>query len=151
MKTTLAVLLATGLLAQPLIASAPPYTSEAPIAYMKDLSSGAVLYDKGGQTRIPPASMAKMMTAHVAFRLIQKGDLKLDTEFEVRPEVKLPPYKGLKLVKQVDEVKDEDVRDGVRGLTAHLGGTAMCNLTNRAANDLFIGFRNFAAQRGPSI
>ena len=86
MKTTLAVLLATGLLAQPLIASAPPYTSEAPIAYMKDLSSGAVLYDKGGQTRIPPASMAKMMTAHVAFRLIQKGDLKLDTKFTVRPE-----------------------------------------------------------------
>ena len=81
MKTTLAVLLATGLLAQPLIASAPPYTSEAPIAYMKDLSSGAVLYDKGGQTRIPPASMAKMMTAHVAFRLIQKGDLKLDNKF----------------------------------------------------------------------
>src|SRR3546814_20734891 len=53
---------------------------------MKDLSSGAVLYNKGGDTRIPPASMAKMMTAHVAFRLIQKGDLKLDQTFNVRPE-----------------------------------------------------------------
>jgi D-alanyl-D-alanine carboxypeptidase (penicillin-binding protein 5/6) len=53
---------------------------------MKDLSSGAVLYDKGGETRMPPASLAKMMTAHVAFRLIQKGELKLDTKFTVRPE-----------------------------------------------------------------
>lgn len=86
MNKTVAAILFVGLLAQPLTAAAPPYTSEAPIAYMKDLSSGAVLYDKGGQTRIPPASMAKMMTAHVAFRLIQKGDLKLDTMFTVRPE-----------------------------------------------------------------
>ena len=86
MKKSLAMLLAAGLGAPPVIAAAPPYTTEAPIAYMKDLSSGAVLYDKGGETRIPPASMAKMMTAHVAFRLIQKGDLKLDTKFTVRPE-----------------------------------------------------------------
>ncbi len=86
MKKSVATILFIGLLAQPLTAAAPPYTSEAPIAYMKDLASGAVLYNKGGQTRIPPASMAKMMTAHVAFRLIQTGDLKLDTKFTVRPE-----------------------------------------------------------------
>lgn len=86
MKKSVAVSLFVGLLSQPLTAAAPPYTSEAPIAYMKDLSSGAVLYDRGGETRIPPASMAKMMTVHVAFRLIQKGDLKLDQKFTVRPE-----------------------------------------------------------------
>lgn len=86
MNKTVAVLLFAGLLTQPLTAAAPPYSSEAPIAYMKDLSSGAVLFNKGGQTRMPPASMAKMMTAHVAFRLIQRGELKLDTMFTVRPE-----------------------------------------------------------------
>jgi D-alanyl-D-alanine carboxypeptidase (penicillin-binding protein 5/6) len=86
MKNSVAALLFVGLLTQPLTAAAPPYTSEAPIAYLKDMSSGAVLYNKGGDTRIPPASMAKMMTVHVAFRLIQKGDLKLDQKFTVRPE-----------------------------------------------------------------
>jgi len=70
----------------PVAASAPSYDTSAPIAYMKDLSSGAVLLDKNGEKRIPPASMAKMMTAHVAFRLIQMGDLKLDQKFTVRPE-----------------------------------------------------------------
>ncbi len=84
-KTVLAALLLTAL-AQPLSAEAPPYDSKAPIAFMKDLSSGAVLFDKEGDKRIPPASMAKMMTVHVAFRLIQKGELKLDTKFTVRPE-----------------------------------------------------------------
>ncbi|SCW46843.1 D-alanyl-D-alanine carboxypeptidase (penicillin-binding protein 5/6) [Sphingobium faniae] len=86
MNKSVAAILFVGLLASPLTAAAPPYTSEAPIAYLKDLSSGAVLYDKGGETRIPPASMAKMMTAHVAFRMIQKGELKLDAKFTVRPE-----------------------------------------------------------------
>ena len=86
MKNAFAAVLLAGLLVQPVSAGAPPYSSEAPIAFMKDLSSGAILYDKGGDTRMPPASMAKMMTAHVAFRLIQQGQLKLDTKFTVRPE-----------------------------------------------------------------
>src|SRR3546814_6740274 len=53
---------------------------------ISDWSSDVCSSDLGGDTRIPPASMAKMMTAHVAFRLIQKGDLKLDQKFTVRPE-----------------------------------------------------------------
>ena len=76
MKKTVAATLFVGLLAQPLVAAAPPYTSEAPIAYLKDLSSGAVLYDKGGETRMPPASMAKMMTVHVVFDMIKRGEVK---------------------------------------------------------------------------
>jgi D-alanyl-D-alanine carboxypeptidase (penicillin-binding protein 5/6) len=65
---------------------APPYESAAPIAYMIDLSSGRVLYAKDADKQMPPASLAKMMTAHVAFRLIQQGKLKLDSKFTVRPE-----------------------------------------------------------------
>jgi D-alanyl-D-alanine carboxypeptidase (penicillin-binding protein 5/6) len=65
---------------------APAYDSGAPVAYMIDLSSGRVLYDRDADRQIPPASMAKMMTVHVAFRLIQQGKLKLGTKFPVRPE-----------------------------------------------------------------
>lgn len=86
MKRTLISALLAGLALDPLAANAPPYTSAAPIAFMKDLSSGAVLYDKSADQRIPPASMAKMMTAHVAFMLVQKGELKLDQKFTVKPE-----------------------------------------------------------------
>lgn len=86
MKRAIAAASVVILAASPLVAGAPSYDSAAPIAYMQDLSSGAVLYDKDGERRIPPASMAKMMTAHVAFRLIQRGELKLDQKFTVRPE-----------------------------------------------------------------
>jgi serine-type D-Ala-D-Ala carboxypeptidase (penicillin-binding protein 5/6) len=70
----------------PATAAAPPYDTTAPVAYMVDLSSGAVLYAKDADRRMPPASMAKMMTVYVAFDMIKKGELKLDQMIEVRPE-----------------------------------------------------------------
>ncbi len=70
----------------PAIAAAPPFETAAPVAFMKDLSSGAILYAKNPDQRIPPASMAKMMTTHLAFRLIKEGELSLDKMCTVRPE-----------------------------------------------------------------
>jgi D-alanyl-D-alanine carboxypeptidase (penicillin-binding protein 5/6) len=74
------------LIAIPSQAAAPPFETPAPIAFMKDLSSGAILYAKGADQRMPPASMAKMMTVYVAFDLIKKGELKLTDVATVRPE-----------------------------------------------------------------
>ena len=67
-------------------AKAPPFETSAKVAYLIDLSSGAVLLSKNADVRMPPASMAKMMTTNVAFELIRKGDLKLDKMCTVRPE-----------------------------------------------------------------
>ena len=67
-------------------AAAPPFDTPAPVAYLKDLSSEAVLYAKDADRRMPPASMAKMMTVYVAFDLIKRGELKLDQMITVRPE-----------------------------------------------------------------
>jgi D-alanyl-D-alanine carboxypeptidase (penicillin-binding protein 5/6) len=67
-------------------AKAPPFDTPAKVSYLIDLSSGAVLLSKNADQRMPPASMAKMMTTNVAFELIKKGDLKLDKMCTVRPE-----------------------------------------------------------------
>ena len=67
-------------------AKAPPYDSQAPIAYLIDLSSGAELFAKNADQRIPPASMAKMMTTEVAFELIDRKQLAMDKMCTVRPE-----------------------------------------------------------------
>ena len=64
-------------------AAKPNYRTNAPIAYMTDLSSGATLFEKDADKRIPPASMAKMMTVYVAFDLIKKGEIALEDEFVV--------------------------------------------------------------------
>ncbi len=86
MKAPLATLIAVSLAAFPLSAAAPPFETLAPVAYMVDLSSGAVLYAKDADRRIPPASMAKMMTMYLAFDMIKQGKFSLDQKFTVRPE-----------------------------------------------------------------
>jgi len=73
-------------LAMPASAAAPPFETPASVAYMVDLSSGAVLYAKDPDRRMPPASMAKMMTTHVAFDLIRRGELSPDKICTVRAE-----------------------------------------------------------------
>jgi D-alanyl-D-alanine carboxypeptidase (penicillin-binding protein 5/6) len=67
-------------------AAAPQFETPAKYAFLLDVSSGAVLYEKNADARMPPASMAKMMTADVAFELIDSGKLSLDKMCTVRPE-----------------------------------------------------------------
>jgi D-alanyl-D-alanine carboxypeptidase (penicillin-binding protein 5/6) len=78
--------LVTTALTIPVIAAAPPFETAAPVAHMVDLSSGAVLYSKDADRRIPPASMAKMMTTHLVFHMIKQGEVKLAQMCQVRPE-----------------------------------------------------------------
>ena len=77
---------ASVLLASAAPAAAPQFDTEAKTAYLLDLSSGATLYEKNADMRMPPASMAKMMTTEVAFELVDKGQLPLNKMCTVRPE-----------------------------------------------------------------
>jgi len=85
-RASLLFAVSLSLLAGAAPAKAPPFDTPARVAYLIDLSSGAVLLSKNADVRMPPASMAKMMTTNVAFELVKKGDLKLDKMCTVRPE-----------------------------------------------------------------
>jgi serine-type D-Ala-D-Ala carboxypeptidase (penicillin-binding protein 5/6) len=82
---TTAILLAFSSISGAAIA-APAYETSAPIAYMVDLSSGAVLYDKQSNAQIPPASMAKMLTTYVVFEMLANGKLQATQKLNVKPE-----------------------------------------------------------------
>ena len=86
MKKLLTAALLSSIVAYPAEAQAPPFDTPAPIAFMKDLSSDAVLYAKQPDKKMPPASLAKMMTVYVAFTLIGKGELKQDQKIHVSRE-----------------------------------------------------------------
>jgi D-alanyl-D-alanine carboxypeptidase (penicillin-binding protein 5/6) len=85
-RASLLAAVSLSLLADAAPAKAPPFETAAPIAYLIDLSSGAVLLAKDADRRMPPASMAKMMTTNVAFELIDRGELSLTKMCTVRPE-----------------------------------------------------------------
>ena len=85
-RTVLLATAASLLFASASPAAAPQFDTPAKVAYLIDLSSGAVLYAKNADVRMPPASMAKMMTTDVAFELIKSGKLPLNKMCTVRPE-----------------------------------------------------------------
>jgi serine-type D-Ala-D-Ala carboxypeptidase (penicillin-binding protein 5/6) len=85
-RTILLATAASLLLSSAAPAAAPQFDTPAKVAYLIDLSSGATLYAKNADARMPPASMAKMMTTEVAFELIDKGQLPLSKMCTVRPE-----------------------------------------------------------------
>ena len=68
------------------VAAQSTFSTTAPFAYMRDLTTGQTLYSKSADEKMPPASMAKMMTVYLAFSLIKKGDVKLEQLITVRPE-----------------------------------------------------------------
>ncbi|MBU6253402.1 MAG: D-alanyl-D-alanine carboxypeptidase, partial [Alphaproteobacteria bacterium] len=132
------------------VAAPPPFETAAPIAYLIDLSSGAVLYAKDADRQMPPASMAKMMTTHVVFDMIKKGQLKLDQKFTVRPETWQkwhgPEAGSTMFLSPGEEVSVENLLHGVVTLS---GNDACVVLAEGIAGteEAFVARMNAEAQR----
>jgi D-alanyl-D-alanine carboxypeptidase (penicillin-binding protein 5/6) len=150
-------------LAIPGRAAAPPFETPAPVAYLKDLSSGAVLYAKDADRRMPPASMAKMMTVYVAFDLIKKGELKLNQMVTVRPETWKqwhgPAAGSTMFLSPGEQVSVENLLYGIVTLSGndscivlaeHISGTepAFAALMNRRAAELGMKNSHFGNSNG---
>lgn len=75
---------AMGLLfALPGTALGQSFQTAAPTAILVDAGTEAVLFEKNADEPVAPASMAKIMTAEIAFHELKEGRLSLDTEFTV--------------------------------------------------------------------
>ena len=62
-------------------AVAQTFETRAEHALLMDAETETVLFQKAADVRMPPASMAKLMTVAVVFDAIKTGQLSLDTEF----------------------------------------------------------------------
>lgn len=60
-----------------------PYNTAAPYAILIEAESGSVLFEKGADILVAPASLSKLMTAEVVFNEIKQGRLNLTDEFLV--------------------------------------------------------------------
>jgi D-alanyl-D-alanine carboxypeptidase (penicillin-binding protein 5/6) len=64
-------------------AGAQNFQTSFPNAILVDAGSGAVLFEKGADDQVTPASTVKIMTAELVFQELASGRLKLDDEFAV--------------------------------------------------------------------
>lgn len=163
LRFTAFALAATALTALPSEAAAPPFDTPATVAFMKDLSSGAVLYSKNADQRIPPASLAKMMTVYVAFDMIKKGELKLTDMATVNPEtwrkwhgpaagstMFLSPGEQVSVANLLLGIITLSGNDACVVLAEHISGTepAFVALMNRRAQELGLKNSHFGTSNG---
>ena len=163
MKKLLAASALALVMACPGVAAAPDFQTPAPVAFLTDLSTGAILYAKDPDRRMPPASMAKMMTVYVAFDLIKSGELKLDQQFEVRPETWKqwhgPAAGSTMFLSTGEKVSVENLLKGIVTLSGNdacvvlaegISGTeaAFANLMNQRAAKLGLTNSHFGNSNG---
>lgn len=105
--------------AAPSVATVPG--SAAPVAYLVDSSSGAILFARDEKRRIPTASMAKMMTAWVAFEAIKAGKIKPAQSFTVSDNVweKWNNTGSSMYLKAREKVSVEDLLHGILTLSGN--------------------------------
>jgi len=162
-RATLSLTTASLLLVSAAPAKAPPFDTPAPVAYLIDLSSGAVLLSKDADRRMPPASMAKMMTTNVAFELIDRGDLALNKMCTVRPETWQkwhgPQAGSTMFLSPNEQVSVENLLDGIVTLSGNdasvvlaecIAGTeeAFANVMNENAKRLGLTNSHFGNSNG---
>lgn len=132
----------------PAQANGPGPHSVAPIAYLVDLNSGSVLIDRKSVQQVPPASMAKMMTAYVAFEAIKAGKLTLQTEYQVsRPVWTRWNNRGSTMFLKADQkVSVENLLHGVLTLSGNDASAVLAEGVS-GSEAAFVAEMNTAATR----
>jgi len=75
------------LLAAPFGASAQSVQVASPIAYLLDVGTGGMLFEKKADEAHPPASIVKLLTAETVFQALRAGEITLEQEFPITESV----------------------------------------------------------------
>lgn len=134
------------LIAAPAAASVPPPPQLAAKSWvLMDAASGTVLVNHEGSTRLPPASLTKLMTAHVAALELQRGKIKESDLVSISE--KAWRMGGSKMFVHVgDRIA---VKDLLRGIIVQSGNDASIAIAEHLAGDesTFAALMNQEAQR----
>lgn len=135
-------------LAPPVYAQQVALKTSAPIAYLVDANSGVVLLDKASDKRIPTASMAKMMTAYVAFEAIKASKLDRKQKFAMRPDTwaKWNNRGSSMFLKSRQQVSVEDLLHGILTLSGNDASVVLAEGMS-GSEKAFTEEMNAAAQR----
>jgi D-alanyl-D-alanine carboxypeptidase (penicillin-binding protein 5/6) len=130
-------------------AVAEGFQTSAPYAILIDADTQTVLFEKGADNFVTPASTVKIMTAELVFRELAEGRLKLDDEFPVSEyawRTGGAPAGGSAMFLQLNSrVRVEDL---IRGLVIDSGNDAAITLAEGVAGseDAFVSRMNKRAQ-----
>ncbi len=125
----------------------PEIMSKAAALY--DFETGTLLYEKNGDVRLPPASMTKLMTLHLAFNAINRGELSLETAMTVGPEDDFSHMPRRSSLMFIEEGQRVTLLQLMRGLAVPSGNDAAHMLARLVSGsvDAFVEEMNREAKR----
>ncbi|MDR1654892.1 MAG: D-alanyl-D-alanine carboxypeptidase [Treponema sp.] len=131
----------------PFLETAPAIRTEA--AVLMDAETGTVLYAKNPDREIPPASLTKLMTMHIAFSEAAARSIDLDAPVEIGREawaINQPPRSSLMFLAPGQRVS---LRELLLGLAIPSGNDAAVAVALRFAPDVssFVSRMNSEAKR----
>ena len=122
----------------------PPIRLGSPSAVLMDGVTGQILLEKNPEERRSPASLTKVMTLHLAFDALKRGDIKLEQEETVSK--KAWKMGGSQMFLEVgDRVKFVDLITGVATISANDGALAIAEFLS-GSQDAFVHRMNQKAE-----
>ncbi len=102
---------------QPAVAA---FETPATAAFLYDVNTDTVLYEKNANVPLPPASMSKLMTLYMLFEALRDGRVTLDTTFGVSTKARLMGGSTMFL----DETDRPTVESLIKGIIVQSGNDA---------------------------
>ena len=133
-------------------ATALPHPAEAAFetratsAYLYDVTTDTVLFEKNADIPLPPASMSKLMTLYMLFEALRDGRVTLDTTFGVSTKARLMGGSTMFL----DETDRPTVESLIKGIIVQSGNDACIVVAEGLAGSEDAFARQMNA-RGPEI
>lgn len=115
--TAVIVISACGMRPEPARAA---YETQATAAWLYDVTTGTVLFEKNSGEALPPASMSKLMTLYMLFDALKDGRVTLDTTFGVSTKARLMGGSTMFL----DETDRPTVESLIKGIVVQSGNDA---------------------------
>lgn len=96
------------------------YETQATAAWLYDIGTDTVLFEKNADTPLPPASMSKLMTLNMLFEALRDGRVTLDTTFGVSTKARQMGGSTMFL----DETDRPSVEELIKGIIVQSGNDA---------------------------
>ena len=96
------------------------YETQATSAWLYDVGTDTVLFEKNADIPLPPASMSKLMTLYMLFEALRDGRVTLDTTFSVSTKARKMGGSTMFL----DETDRPRVEDLIKGIVVQSGNDA---------------------------
>ena len=122
------------------------YETPAGAAWLYDVTTGTVLFEKNAEAPLPPASMSKLMTLNMLFEALHDGRVTLDTQFGVSDRA--AGMKGSTMY--LDQRDRPTVEDLIKGIIVQSGNDA-CVVVAEGLAGSEAAFARLMNERAPEI